>query len=430
MIYVEKMMPVYRIMLMAIACAVDSPSHVGAAGPNDSDDKAKGAATVQNRVAEADLTTVRLSPDAEKRLGIETANVERRKVVRTRTFPGEVIIPQGRSAVLAAPAAAYVLPGNDDAEWPQAGMRIKAHEPILRLATGGVTDGKAISASDRISMAKARADLTSATAEIRGDMTQAGVRVEAAKIKMDRADVLRREEVGSQRAYDEAKAEHELAQTALRAAKERLEVVSRILQELESGKESSLPIFSPFDGILRLIHVVPGQIAPAGAPLVEVFAPDPMWIRTPVYSGAIPALEVSAGAEVSSLAARAADMPRRARIISPGPSADPLSASVDLFFELPNADGTLTPGQRVSVALPTRTPVESLVVPRSAILYDFSGGAWVYEMTAPQTFVRRRIEIRDVVGEVAALIRGPAVGAKIVTAGAAELFGTEFGAGK
>jgi hypothetical protein len=63
-------------------------------------------------------------------------------------------------------------------------------------------------------------------------------------------------------------------------------------------------------------------------------------------------------------------------------------------------------------------------------LYDIHGGTWVYEQTAPQTFVRRRVEVQFIDQERAILAQGPSAGAKIVTQGAAELFGTEFGIGK
>jgi hypothetical protein len=42
---------------------------------------------------EADLATLTLTPEAEKRLGIVTVPVERRKLARTRLFGGEVILP-------------------------------------------------------------------------------------------------------------------------------------------------------------------------------------------------------------------------------------------------------------------------------------------------------------------------------------------------
>ena len=70
---------------------------------------------------------------------------------------------------------------------------------------------------------------------------------------------------------------------------------------------------------------------------------------------------------------------------------------------------------------------EQRVVPWSAVMHDINGGTWVYENTAPQTYVRRRIQVRYVVDDLAALESGPAIGAKIVTAGAVELYGTEIG---
>ena len=77
-----------------------------------------------------------------------------------------------------------------------------------------------------------------------------------------------------------------------------------------------------------------------------------------------------------------------------------------------------------------RGQAETLVVARSAIVRDIHGGAWVYEKTAPHTFVRRRVSVSDTLGDRVALASGPAPGAAIVTAGVAELFGAELGFAK
>ena len=80
--------------------------------------------------------------------------------------------------------------------------------------------------------------------------------------------------------------------------------------------------------------------------------------------------------------------------------------------------------------MPLQGEDESLVAPAAAILYDIHGGTWVYESTAPHTFTRRRVSVRWVSDGTAVLQRGPQAGAKVVTAGAAELLGAEFGVGK
>ncbi len=69
----------------------------------------------------------------------------------------------------------------------------------------------------------------------------------------------------------------------------------------------------------------------------------------------------------------------------------------------------------------------AIEVPASAILTDINGGEWVYVETAPRQFERRRVEVARIVGGRASLARGLASGVRVVTAGAAELFGTEFG---
>jgi predicted small secreted protein len=65
-------------------------------------------------------------------------------------------------------------------------------------------------------------------------------------------------------------------------------------------------------------------------------------------------------------------------------------------------------------------------VPYSAIVYWLDGGAWVYEQSAPLTFVRRPVVVDNVHGDRATLSSGPPVGADVVEVGSVELLGTEF----
>jgi len=82
----------------------------------------------------------------------------------------------------------------------------------------------------------------------------------------------------------------------------------------------------------------------------------------------------------------------------------------------------------------TTEPVRSVVVakqrrhvvPYAAVVYDANGVAWAYTNTAPLTFVRHRLTIDRIAGGLAILSAGPAVGTRVVTVGASELFGTEF----
>lgn len=67
------------------------------------------------------------------------------------------------------------------------------------------------------------------------------------------------------------------------------------------------------------------------------------------------------------------------------------------------------------------------VMPYAALLYDTEGETWTFTTTEPLTFVRQRIKVDHIDGDNAILAQGPAAGTKVVTVGAAELFGSEEG---
>ena len=72
-------------------------------------------------------------------------------------------------------------------------------------------------------------------------------------------------------------------------------------------------------------------------------------------------------------------------------------------------------------------PVERLVVPYAAVLYDRAGKTWAYTNPETLVFVRHAITVDYVDGERAVLSTGPDVGTPVVVVGATELFGAEVG---
>lgn len=68
-------------------------------------------------------------------------------------------------------------------------------------------------------------------------------------------------------------------------------------------------------------------------------------------------------------------------------------------------------------------------IPYSAVLYDPQGRTWAFVGQDQRSFVREPLVISRIDGQVAFLTTGPAVGAKVVTAGSTELYGAEVGVG-
>ncbi len=71
----------------------------------------------------------------------------------------------------------------------------------------------------------------------------------------------------------------------------------------------------------------------------------------------------------------------------------------------------------------------AMTVPYAAILYDKKGLTWTYTNPAGLEFVRTEVAVDHVADGVAYLDEGPDPGTKVVTVGAAELWGVETGVG-
>jgi RND family efflux transporter MFP subunit len=394
---------------------------------------AKSTATPPAKVAhvaqEDQLNTIQLTPEAEKRLGIELVPAEMRKVDRVKTLGGEVTLPTGASIIVTAPVGG-TLQAPSAGGVPKVGTLVKHNQPIFLLLPLLSPERSVLTPAERIRFAEARNAVAQSRIDADGQVQQARVQVEAAQITLERAERLLREQAGPARAVDDAKAQLSLAQKTLEAALNRKKLVDNIKLDEEAGTLEPLVIPAPQNGIVRAEQAAAGGVVAPGAPLFEVVNYELVWIKVPVYAGELGDVATEKPAEITSIADPAEGPKLTARPIAAPPTATPLASTVDLYYELDNPDSRLRPGERVTARIVLRGDQESLSIPWSAVVHDINGGTWVYESVADHTFVRRRVEVRDVLGSWATLERGVQAGAKIVAAGAIELFGTEFGFAK
>lgn len=75
-------------------------------------------------------------------------------------------------------------------------------------------------------------------------------------------------------------------------------------------------------------------------------------------------------------------------------------------------------------------PMDGLVLPYSAVIYDTQGNTWIYTSPEPLTFVRAAVVIDRIEGDQVFLARGLDSDAPVVTVGVAELYGAETGVSK
>jgi membrane fusion protein, heavy metal efflux system len=404
--------PILIVALLAIATA---------ALPGCTPTKAKEAAAkpaapakVEKMPGEADLTTVTLTAEAESRLQLKTAPVEAKDLARTRSVGGEVVVPPGRTILVSSPIAGTLYAPKTGL--PAPGTPVKRGQIIFNLVPLLGSEARVTFATTRV--------------EAQGQVEQADKQLAQAKITLDRAERMLQQKLGGSGAVEDARSAYAVAEAALNAATTRRDAIDQAIKGAEGGSLEPLPIAAEGGGILRNLLVAPGQKVAPGATLFDVVNLDPVHVRVPVYVGDLARIDDSRPAEVGDIANTPGAPVKPARRVADPPAGDPLAATVDLFFEVENKDGTLRPGQRVGVTLPLKGTHHGLVVPVASLLRDIDGGTWVYESLDKHKFARRRVRVEAVVGDVASLSAGPKAGAKVVTDGAAELFGVEFGGSK
>ena len=364
-----------------------------------------------------------LKPEGERALNIEYGIIDRKPMPRSRLFGGEVTVPPGRTIVVSAPFTGMLR--TVKGELPIAGTLVEKGKTIFELVP--------------LLSAEGRANIASALVEAQGQINNAESQKKAAFIMLERADLLFKDKVGSERQLDDAKAAYELAVSVLKAAQDRKKKLEELAGEAEKGTATALPIVAPASGLLRNVTAVHDQSVPGGAILFEVLDLSSVWVRVPIHVGDESDLKPAADALIGRLTARPEKIGApakkseklvQAKRVDAPPSANAMTGSIDLWYVMNNAETNYRPGQRVGVTLAFQSEPESLIVPWSAVVHDIFGGTWVYEPFGDHSFIRRRVVVRYVTDGVAALVVGPPKGTKVVTAGAIELFGTETGFSK
>jgi hypothetical protein len=185
---------------------------------------APAQAAVANPVKESDLTTVTLTPEAAKRLGIVSVPIEKKTIRQERLYGGEITLPlavgEGSNGLMA------LAPPQNATE-------------MLKLAE-----------------LQAAAD---------GELSQAKVKLDSAQLTLERAEKLLANQTGSERAVEEARSAHQLAKAAYGQAAAKRSLLGPGFAASPDGKRwwVRVPILSA--DVLTLDAQADASIAPQGA---------------------------------------------------------------------------------------------------------------------------------------------------------------------
>ena len=234
----------------------------------------------------------------------------------------------------------------------------------------------------------------------------------------------------NQRAAAQAAADGEVARAraALKLAKQAYERADALIQARAGSVRARDEAANTRAAARAALAVAQSQRQLLGPAVKTINTLDTLWVRVPVYSADLAQLDHQHPAQVNPLGGTG--QPVTITPVAAPPTSDFLAGTTDFFYAVDNADQRWRVGQRVAVTLDMTCCANDLIeLPQSAVVRDMNGGTWVYERIEARTFRRRRIEIAASNATTVWITNGVVLDASVVSTGAAELFGAEFGVG-
>ena len=229
-----------------------------------------------------------------------------------------------------------------------------------RIATLSVKAGDRVKAGQVLAVIDDRAT-QAGVAQAQAGVAQAQANFANAKAAYERTQALRAQGFIAQAALDTALAQYRAAEAGAAAA--------RAGQTQASVAQGFTRLTAPYDGWVLATHAEAGALALPGAPVLTVYAPQP--IRAVVH---VPA---SMQALASSAQKIEVQLPGTERWVVPAsqssvPAADPVSQTVEWRLNLSDADGAnQVPGRQTKVRFvggSAQAASQRLVVPATALL--------------------------------------------------------------
>lgn len=263
-----------------------------------------------------------------------------------------------------------------------------------------VKPGQALATLDSIELGEARSSYLQAASE--AAVVQAG---------FDRAKRLQTENIIPEKDYLRARAEHEKARAALRAAADKLRMMG-VSPEKLSG--SVFPLTAPFSGTVIEKKAVLGELAQPDASLFTVADLSILWIESNLFEKDLGKVKVGAQAAVTVSAYPGEVFKGLLTYISS--TMDRETRTVKARVEVPNTDGRLKPEMFATVAIGTGGSVKTLLVPEGAVLL-LQGQPTVF-VAESGGFEPRAVEVGERVQGYAVLKSGVVAGESVVVSGA------------
>lgn len=264
-----------------------------------------------------------------------------------------------------------------------------------------VKPGQALAMLDSIELGEARSSYLQAASELA-----------VAQANFERAQRLNADNIIPEKDYLRARAEHEKARVALRAAGDKLHMMG-VAPEKLSG--SVFPMTAPFAGTVIEKKAVLGELAQPGASLFTVADLSTLWIESDLFEKDLGKVKV--GAQVAVTVSAYPDEVFKGRLTYISSTMNKETRTVKARVEVPNPDGRLKPEMFASATINTTgASAKALIVPEEAVLL-MQGQTTVF-IAERGGYEPRTVEVGERVQGYAVLKSGVAECERVVIGGA------------
>jgi len=298
---------------------------------------------------------------------VTVVTLEARDVTLTTTLPGRVV----------ASGVAEVRPQVDgiiEERLFEEGASVRLGDPLYRI------DPDAYEAE----VVAAEAEVAQARAELR-----------AAQRDVTRLEQLLERNVTSQQNYDDALAERDTAEAAVKVAEAR-----RLSAEIELERTT---VRAPLSGVVGRSLTTEGALATAGQaqPLAVIRQLDPVLVDVTQSAAELIAWKRGRGIErlgdadltVSLTLADGEPYAETGQLTAAEPNVNERTGVVTLRMEFPNPEALLLPGMYVQVEMPQGVVRDAVLAPQEGITRDRRGRPVAMVVTPENTVEERRISI-------------------------------------
>lgn len=332
---------------------------------------------------------VKLTPDQLSTLGIAT--------VKSANFH-DTVVADGRIAVDADTATQVFSPYSGRVVQVLAGIgeKVRSGAPLVSLNANENLD--------------AQSTLITALAQAR-----------LARLNETRRHAAYDSHGGSLQDWQQAQADLTAAQTALSAARGRLQVLGisdAQIRALEAAGAISpnATITSPISGMVTDRQIGPGQVVQAGnsTAIFTVADLSTVWLLCAVRD--TDAAAISPGQAIHVQVQALPDHDYRATVQSVGAEVDPVTHRVMVRAAVPNADGRLKPAMLVTSEIITSADTQAPGVPPAAIVRE-GDQAHVWVVRSDGVLQERAVQTGRTNGPLTEIRQGLAAGERIVISG-------------